>query len=209
MTFVIAICFGRATDSKAFFSFGRVGFRTANCGRGADRRERRLDIAILRARSDWVDAQREKNFWSVKDQLLTAARPRGSSRKACGGSRYSTPCKQRGLEWTKMFSRRTFAMFDYVFTGSQTWINNRRKRMRLWIPSEVGTIGNEQESMRTMVDWTNLAVRGMQVGVARHVRAGGVVAEGGGSKGGPASGIAVLLFANLPGTVSRIHPFRD
>ena len=123
MTFVTAICFGRATDSTAFFGVGGVGFRTANCGRGADRRERRLDIAILRARSDWVDAQRDKKSRSVKDGLLTAAgprshlfysgggkeadfknfelkvevmrRPRGSLRKACGGSRYSTPCKRR------------------------------------------------------------------------------------------------------------------
>ena len=93
-----------------------------------------------------------------------------------------------GREWTKMFSRRTVAMFDYVFTDSETWINNRGKRMRLSIPSEVGTIGNEQEFMRTMVDRTNFAVRGMQVKVARHVRAGGVVAGGGGSNGGRVQG---------------------
>jgi hypothetical protein len=57
-----------------------------------------------------------------------------------------------GREWVDMFSRRTVAMFDYVFTDSMTWTDNRGKRMRLWIPDEVGTIADSQEFMDTLVD---------------------------------------------------------
>jgi histidinol phosphatase-like PHP family hydrolase len=57
-----------------------------------------------------------------------------------------------GREWTGMFSRSTVARFDYVFTDSMTWTDNRGKRMRLWIPEEVGTIADQQEFMDTLVD---------------------------------------------------------
>ncbi|MCX6637972.1 MAG: DUF1080 domain-containing protein, partial [Acidobacteria bacterium] len=50
-----------------------------------------------------------------------------------------------GREWTQMFSRETAALFDYVFTDSMTWTDNRGKRMRLWMPNEVGTIADPQE----------------------------------------------------------------
>jgi hypothetical protein len=59
-----------------------------------------------------------------------------------------------GREWTQMFSRRTVSLFDYVFTDSMTWTDNRGKRMRLWIPEEVGTIADHQEFMETLVDRT-------------------------------------------------------
>jgi hypothetical protein len=59
-----------------------------------------------------------------------------------------------GREWTRMFSRRTAALFDYVFTDSMTWTDDRGKRMRLWIPEEVGTIADPQEFMDTLVDRT-------------------------------------------------------
>ena len=65
------------------------------------------------------------------------------------------PCfvamQAEGREWTGMFSRKTLAMFDYVFTDSMTWTDNRGKRMRLWIPEEVGTISDPQEFMETLV----------------------------------------------------------
>ena len=48
--------------------------------------------------------------------------------------------------------RRAVAQFDYVFTDSMTWTDNRGKRMRLWIPEEVGTIADPQEFMDTLVD---------------------------------------------------------
>ena len=59
-----------------------------------------------------------------------------------------------GREWTQMFSRRAVARFDYVFTDSMTWTDNRGKRMRLWIPEEVGAIADPQEFMDTLVERT-------------------------------------------------------
>ncbi len=56
-----------------------------------------------------------------------------------------------GREWTQMFSRRAMARFDYVFTDSMTWTDNRGKRMRLWMPDEVGEIPDVQEFMETLV----------------------------------------------------------
>lgn len=57
-----------------------------------------------------------------------------------------------GREWTQMFSSRTAALFDYVFTDSMTWTDNRGRRMRTWLPNEVGTIADPQEFMDTLVD---------------------------------------------------------
>jgi histidinol phosphatase-like PHP family hydrolase len=56
-----------------------------------------------------------------------------------------------GREWTGMFSRATVGLFDYVFTDSMTWTDNRGRRMRLWIPKEVGQIADPQEFMETLV----------------------------------------------------------
>jgi hypothetical protein len=68
------------------------------------------------------------------------------------------PCfvamQAEGREWVDMFSRSTVAMFDYVFTDSMTWTDNHGRRMRLWIPAEVGTIGDVQEFMDTLVERT-------------------------------------------------------
>ncbi|MEN6532861.1 MAG: family 16 glycoside hydrolase [Bryobacteraceae bacterium] len=57
-----------------------------------------------------------------------------------------------GREWTSMFSRRAAAKFDYIFTDSMTWTDNRGRRMRLWIPEEVGAIADPQEFMETLVE---------------------------------------------------------
>jgi histidinol phosphatase-like PHP family hydrolase len=43
-------------------------------------------------------------------------------------------------------------LFDYVFTDSMTWTDNRGRRMRTWIPAEVGTITDPQEFMETLVE---------------------------------------------------------
>lgn len=56
-----------------------------------------------------------------------------------------------GREWTRMFSRDTVALFDYVFTDSMTWTDNRGRRMRTWLPNEVGAIADPQEFMDTLV----------------------------------------------------------
>ena len=57
-----------------------------------------------------------------------------------------------GREWTRMFSRQPVEQFDYVFTDSMTWTDNRGRRMRTWIPEEVGAIPDPQEFMDTLVD---------------------------------------------------------
>jgi hypothetical protein len=57
-----------------------------------------------------------------------------------------------GREWTQMISRRAAALFDYIFTDSMTWTDNHGKRMRTWMPDEVGTIVDPQEFMDTLVD---------------------------------------------------------
>ncbi len=66
------------------------------------------------------------------------------------------PCfvamQAEGREWTRMFSRKTAARFDYIFTDSMTWTDNHGKRQRLWIPAEVGTIADPREFMDTLVD---------------------------------------------------------
>jgi hypothetical protein len=59
-----------------------------------------------------------------------------------------------GREWTQMFSHSAVALFDYVFTDSMTWTDNRGRRMRLWMPQEVGTIAAPQEFMDTLVERT-------------------------------------------------------
>ncbi len=63
-----------------------------------------------------------------------------------------TAFQAEGREWTGMFSRDALAKFDYLFTDSMTWTDNRGKRMRLWIPAEIGEIPDRQEFMDTLVD---------------------------------------------------------
>jgi hypothetical protein len=58
-----------------------------------------------------------------------------------------------GREWVKMFSPQMIAKFDYVFTDSMTWTNDRGKRMRLWMPNEV-EVGDKQHFMDMLVDRT-------------------------------------------------------
>ena len=59
-----------------------------------------------------------------------------------------------GREWTEMFTRKAAALFDYVFTDSMTWTDDRGRRMRLWMPAEVGTIADAQAFMETLVGRT-------------------------------------------------------
>lgn len=68
------------------------------------------------------------------------------------------PCfigmQAEGREWTRLFSRAAAARFDYIFSDSMTWTDNRGKRMRLWLPDEVGAIADPQEFMDTLVERT-------------------------------------------------------
>jgi len=59
-----------------------------------------------------------------------------------------------GREWTQIVSRRSVAGFDYVFTDSMTWTDNKGLRRRLWLPDEVGPIPDAQEFMDLLVDRT-------------------------------------------------------
>jgi len=67
----------------------------------------------------------------------------------------SQPCfvamQAEGREWLQMFTRQAVARFDYVFSDSMTWTDNRGKRMRLWLPEEVGVVPDAQEFMDTLV----------------------------------------------------------
>lgn len=56
-----------------------------------------------------------------------------------------------GREWTQMFSRQAAALFDYIFTDSMTWTDNRGRRMRTWMAGEVGEVTDPQEFMDTLV----------------------------------------------------------
>ena len=57
-----------------------------------------------------------------------------------------------GREWVRMFSKATLEKFDYVFTDSMTWSDDTGRRMRLWIPAEVGEIADPERFMDMLVD---------------------------------------------------------
>jgi len=63
-----------------------------------------------------------------------------------------TAFQAEGREWVRLFSRQALAKFDYVFTDSMTWSDDRGRRMRLWIPEEVGTITDAEKFMDMLVD---------------------------------------------------------
>jgi hypothetical protein len=66
------------------------------------------------------------------------------------------PCfvamQAEGREWVQMFSRSAAALCDYIFTDSMTWTDNYGRRLRLWLPDELGTIKDVQEFMNTLVE---------------------------------------------------------
>lgn len=58
-----------------------------------------------------------------------------------------------GREWLGMFSPEAVARFDYVFTDAMTVVDDRGKRMRLWIPEEV-EVGEPEAFMEMLVERT-------------------------------------------------------
>ena len=56
-----------------------------------------------------------------------------------------------GREWVTLFSREVIAKFDYIFTDCMTFSDDRGKRMRLWIPEEVGEIPDPEQFMEMLV----------------------------------------------------------
>jgi hypothetical protein len=73
--------------------------------------------------------------------------------EAVQGKPVYTAVQAEGREWVKLVSADVLAKFDYIFTDSMTWTNDRGERMRLWVPREV-EIGDRQEFMDTLVDRT-------------------------------------------------------
>jgi hypothetical protein len=59
-----------------------------------------------------------------------------------------------GREWVKMFSREAVGRFDYVFTDAMTIVDDKGRRMRLWINDEVPQIDDKQAFMDMLVDRT-------------------------------------------------------
>jgi hypothetical protein len=58
-----------------------------------------------------------------------------------------------GREWLTMFSREWMAKFDYIFTDSMTWTDDKGRRMRLWIADEVH-VDDQQQFMDMLVSRT-------------------------------------------------------
>ncbi len=56
-----------------------------------------------------------------------------------------------GREWTRMFTKRSAALFDYIFTDSMTWTDDSGKRMQTWLAKDVGTIANPQAFMEMLI----------------------------------------------------------
>jgi hypothetical protein len=52
-----------------------------------------------------------------------------------------------GREWVTLVSKETLAQVDYSFTDAMTFTDDRGRRMRLWIASEVGQIEDRQRFM--------------------------------------------------------------
>lgn len=71
--------------------------------------------------------------------------------ESLGGAPVFAAMQAEGREWVDLFDRRTVGLFDYVFTDSMTWTDNRGRRMRTWLANEVGTIADPQEFMDTLV----------------------------------------------------------
>ena len=56
-----------------------------------------------------------------------------------------------GREWMTLASRESIARFDYVFTDAMTFTDDNGKRMRIWIPEELGVIPDKQAFMEMYV----------------------------------------------------------
>ncbi|MDR3726938.1 MAG: DUF1080 domain-containing protein [Terracidiphilus sp.] len=56
-----------------------------------------------------------------------------------------------GREWMTLTSPESIAAFDYCFTDAMTFTDDHGKRMRIWLPEEIGTIPDAQEFMEMYV----------------------------------------------------------
>lgn len=74
--------------------------------------------------------------------------------KELAGKPVYTAFQAEGREWVGLFSNATLAKFDYIFTDGMTWSDDAGRRMRLWMPNEVGAIADPQRFMDMLVDRT-------------------------------------------------------
>jgi hypothetical protein len=56
-----------------------------------------------------------------------------------------------GREWMTLTSPESVARFDYCFTDAMTFTDDNGKRMRTWIPEEIGVIPDKQAFMDMLV----------------------------------------------------------
>jgi len=56
-----------------------------------------------------------------------------------------------GREWPTVVSPESVARFDYLFTDAMTFTDDNGKRMRIWIPEEIGVIIDSQAFMEMYV----------------------------------------------------------
>jgi histidinol phosphatase-like PHP family hydrolase len=56
-----------------------------------------------------------------------------------------------GREWMTLTSPESIARFDYCFTDAMTFTDDTGKRMRIWIPEEIGIIPDKQAFMEMYV----------------------------------------------------------
>jgi hypothetical protein len=65
------------------------------------------------------------------------------------------PCyvamQAEGREWRTLVTPESVARFDYVFTDAMTFTGDNGKRMRIWIPEEIGLITDKQAFMEMLV----------------------------------------------------------
>ncbi len=79
------------------------------------------------------------------EQLLAALKP-------LQGQPVFLALQGEGREWPGTFSRGVLEQFDYIFTDAMTFSDDNGRRMRLWIPEEVGEIKDHEAFMDTIVD---------------------------------------------------------
>jgi hypothetical protein len=105
-----------------------------------------LEQALAKSRGDGIEYG------------IAATTANDTAARALLNSMKGKPCfvglQAEGREWTKMISRHAAGLFDYILTDSMTWTDNHGKRMRLWIPGEVGKIADPQGFMDTLVERT-------------------------------------------------------
>jgi hypothetical protein len=56
-----------------------------------------------------------------------------------------------GREWMTLVSPESIARFDYCFTDAMTFTDDNGKRMRIWLPEEIGVIPDKQAFMEMYV----------------------------------------------------------